>query len=57
MPTTQLETSNPKQETDLRNLAQDIVKRAMAGGATATECVVREGDEFSTLVRLARWRR
>jgi PmbA protein len=52
MPTTQLETSNPKQETDLRNLAQEIVKRAMAGGATAAECVVREGDEFSTLVRL-----
>ncbi len=24
----------------------------MAGGATAAECVVREGDEFSTLVRL-----
>ena len=52
MPTTQLETQHPKQETDLRNLAQDIVKRAMAGGATAAECVVREGDEFSTLVRL-----
>jgi PmbA protein len=52
MPTTQLETRNPKLETDLRNLAQDIVARAMAGGATAAECVVREGDEFSTLVRL-----
>ena len=52
MPTTQLETKNPKLETDLRNLAQDIVKRAMAGGATAAECVIREGDEFSTLVRL-----
>lgn len=39
-------------ETDLRELAQDIVRRAMAGGATAAECVVREGDEFSTLVRL-----
>lgn len=24
----------------------------MAGGATAAECVIREGDEFSTLVRL-----
>ena len=24
----------------------------MKGGATAAECVVREGDEFSTLVRL-----
>src|ERR1700728_4914383 len=52
MPSTQLETGNPKLETDLRNLAQDIVRRAMKGGATAAECVVREGDEFSTLVRL-----
>ena len=52
MPTTQLETNGPKLETDLRNLAQDIVKRAMSGGATAAECVIREGDEFSTLVRL-----
>ena len=24
----------------------------MSGGASAAECVVREGDEFSTLVRL-----
>ena len=52
MPTTETETGNPKLETDLRNLAQDIVAGAMAGGATAAECVVREGDEFSTLVRL-----
>src|ERR1700752_475836 len=52
MPSTQLETANPKLETDLRDLAQDIVRRAMSGGATAAECVVREGDEFSTLVRL-----
>ena len=52
MSSIQLETQNPKLETDLRNLAQDIVRRAMAGGATAAECVIREGDEFSTLVRL-----
>src|ERR1700741_2254525 len=52
MTSTALETSTPKQETDLREIAQDIVARAMAGGATAAECVVREGDEFSTLVRL-----
>jgi PmbA protein len=38
--------------TDLKSLAADIVHRAMNGGATAAECVVREGDEFSTLVRL-----
>src|SRR6202795_3653319 len=52
MPSTQLETGNPKLQVDLRSLAQDIVRRAMNGGATAAECVVREGDEFSTLVRL-----
>src|SRR5712672_64391 len=52
MPSTQLETGNQKLETDLREIAQDIVRRAMSGGATAAECVVREGDEFSTLVRL-----
>jgi len=39
-------------ETDLKTLAQDLVRRAMDGGATAAECVVRDGDEFSTLVRL-----
>src|SRR3974390_1568664 len=38
--------------TDLREVAQDIVARAMKSGASAAECVVREGDEFSTLVRL-----
>jgi len=52
MTTTELETRNPRLETDLRALAQDIVRGAMKGGATAAECVVREGDEFSTLVRL-----
>src|SRR5256886_5552084 len=51
MSSTQLQT-NPKLETDLREIAQDIVRRAMTGGASAAECVVREGDEFSTLVRL-----
>src|SRR5256712_7400388 len=52
MSTTQLETRNSKLETDLKDLAQDIVRRAMSGGATAAECVIREGDEFSTVVRL-----
>jgi PmbA protein len=52
MPSTELATSSPKLATDLRALAQDIVRRAMAGGATAAECIIREGDEFSTLVRL-----
>src|SRR6266568_4709339 len=49
MPETILEAQT---ETDLKALAQDIVRRAMSGGATAAECVIREGDEFSTLVRL-----
>jgi len=52
MPETTLQPRNPKLETDLKELASDIVRRAMSGGATAAECVVREGDEFSTLVRL-----
>src|SRR5436189_5710078 len=51
MASTQRETG-AKLETDLKDLAQDIVHRAINGGATAAECVVREGDEFSTLVRL-----
>ena len=49
MPQTTLE---PQTETDLKSLAQDIVRRATHAGATAAECVIREGDEFSTLVRL-----
>src|SRR5580700_11330750 len=52
MSSTQIEARNQKIETDLRELAQDIVRRAISGGASAAECVVREGDEFSTLVRL-----
>jgi PmbA protein len=52
MTPTELETRHPKLETDLKEFATDIVTRAMKGGATAAECVVREGDEFSTLVRL-----
>jgi len=52
MTPTELETRSPKLETDLKEVATDIVARAMKGGATAAECVVREGDEFSTLVRL-----
>ena len=50
--TTTLEPSAPKLEAGLASVAQDVVHRAMKGGATAAECVVREGDEFSTVVRL-----
>jgi len=50
MPST-LETSE-KLTTDLQTIASDVVGRAMQGGASAAECVIREGDEFSTVVRL-----
>ncbi|PYX58763.1 MAG: peptidase [Acidobacteria bacterium] len=49
---TTLETCNTKVETDLKEIAADVVGRAISGGATAVEAVVRERDEFSTLVRL-----
>ncbi len=49
MPSAQLESQTT---TDLRSLAADLVSRATRAGATAAECVVREGDEFSTLIRL-----
>ena len=49
--TTTLET-NPQVATDLQSHATDVVRRAMQGGASAAECVVREGDEFSAVVRL-----
>jgi len=39
-------------ETDLKELAHGVVRRAIAGGATAAEAVVHEGAEFSTVVRL-----
>jgi PmbA protein len=37
---------------DLRETAVDVVARAMKAGASAAEAVVREGNEFSTVVRL-----
>src|SRR6516225_5804982 len=40
------------QDVDLREVATDVVARAMKAGATAAEAVVREGTEFSTVVRL-----
>src|SRR5437588_4485419 len=38
--------------TDLREVAADVVSRAMQAGATAAESIVMESNEFSTLVRL-----
>ena len=40
------------QKVDLKEIAVDVVARALRGGATAAEAVVREGNEFSTVVRL-----
>ncbi len=37
---------------DLQQLAADVVDRALHGGANEAEVVIREGDEFSTLVRM-----
>src|SRR5882672_1770955 len=39
-------------EVDLRELAANVVSRAMKAGATAAEAIVREGTEFSTVVRM-----
>jgi PmbA protein len=47
-----VETGTRQSATDLKSLATDVIGRAMKGGASAAECVVREGDEFSTSVRL-----
>jgi PmbA protein len=39
-------------ETGLREIAADVVSRAMKAGASAAEALVREGEEFSTTVRM-----
>ena len=40
------------QTTGLQSLAADIVSRALEAGASDAEVTVREGDEFSTTVRM-----
>ncbi|HKW74754.1 MAG TPA: metallopeptidase TldD-related protein [Terriglobales bacterium] len=40
-------------ELSLRELAEDVVRRAMKSGATAAEAIVRDGAEFSTVVRMS----
>jgi PmbA protein len=47
-----IEASTDPITTDLKSLAADVVSRARQAGASAAECVIREGDEFSTTVRL-----
>jgi PmbA protein len=45
-------TAPPILNQDLKTIAADVVARAMKSGATAAEVVVRDGSEFSTVVRL-----
>jgi len=42
----------PSGENHLGELAQDIVRRALAAGAADAECTIEEGDEFSANVRM-----
>jgi PmbA protein len=39
-------------ENHLLELASDVVKRALAAGATDAECTIAEGDEFTANVRM-----
>ena len=41
-------------ENQLEQIASDLVERATRAGASAADVVVREGDEFSTTVRLGK---
>ena len=47
-----MQTAEKQLETDLKQLAHDVVRRAVAGGASAAEAVLHDGSEFSTVVRL-----
>ncbi|HEU5232959.1 MAG TPA: DNA gyrase modulator, partial [Terriglobales bacterium] len=38
--------------TGLKEIALDVVERAMQAGATAADAIARDGNEFSTLVRM-----
>src|SRR6478672_11976721 len=42
----------PEVETELRDLAANVISRAMKAVATAAEAVLRESSEFSTVVRM-----
>jgi PmbA protein len=37
---------------DIRQLAEDVIQMALRGGASAAECTVSEGDQFSVSVRM-----
>jgi PmbA protein len=44
--------TTPTVQLELRDIAASVIERAMKLGATAAECVARDGTEFSTVVRL-----
>ena len=44
--------SAPASSSDLKQLASDVLLKALKAGATDAEAVVYEGDDFSALVRL-----
>src|SRR5271169_6099497 len=44
--------ATPAVANDLKEIAADVVRRAMQGGASAAEAVAADGSEFSTVVRL-----
>ncbi len=44
--------ATPAVANDLREIATNVVRRAIKGGATAAEAVAMDGSEFSTVVRL-----
>ena len=44
--------SNHLSENHLLELAGDVVKRALAAGATDAECTIAEGEEFTANVRM-----
>src|SRR5947209_7470599 len=48
----QTQTTQKNPVTDLRQLASDVLARALKAGATDAEAVVAEGDEFEVRVRL-----
>ena len=45
-------TAEPASKLDLKVLAEEVIARALAAGATDAEAVVSEGDEFSVNVRM-----
>jgi PmbA protein len=47
-----MSTATPVSAPALQELAADVVDRALRAGANEAEVVIREGDEFSTLVRM-----